>query len=133
MALIPWFPPGTDPALTAVLVTRGEVTESQWWAALADRLTTLVLKEPDPEEAMEFAARVMGGVTPDSPQQTGEALVQHNGVLRTFLTLDVMAREDPFPAKVSMGSQDARSAMEETDLEQWLNLAKSAMSESSLD
>lgn len=129
MAMIPWFPPGTDPALTAVLVPRGEVTESQWWAALADRLTALVLKEPDPEEAMEFAARVMGGVTPDSPAQAGEALVQHNLELRAAMTLNA----DPFPAKVGIPNQTASEAMAETGLTEWLDLAGPMVSESSLD
>ena len=133
MSTIPWSPPGMDPALAAVMVPRGEVTEAQWWTALADRLTAMVLKAPDPEAAMLLAAQTLDEPAPDSPQQTGEALVQHNLNLRTAMTLAVMAERDPFPAKVAIGSNSALVAIEETPLETWLEMASSMVNGSSLD
>lgn len=123
VSLQAWSPPGMDPALAAVMVPRGEVTEAQWWTALADRLTAMVLKAPDPEAAMLLAAQTLDEPAPDSPQQTGEALVQHNLNLRTAMTLAVMAERDPFPVAVEASDPDAAAAIDDTDLGLWLDLA----------
>ncbi|WP_128000194.1 GIY-YIG nuclease family protein [Piscinibacter defluvii] len=132
-ARVAWSPPGMDPALAAVMVPRGELTEAQWWSALADRLTTMVLKEPDPEAAMREAATALEAPVPDSPEQAGETLLQHNLNLRTAMTLAVMARTDPFPVQVSLGNSAASEALQATDLETWLEMASSMVSGSSLD
>lgn len=131
--LVPWSPPGIDPALAAVMVPRGELTEAQWWSALADRLTTMVLKAPDPDAAMREAAMALEAPVPDSPEQAGETLLQHNLNRRTAMTLAVMAIEDPFPTTVVMGDSAAGEAIQDTDLATWLEIAASMLSSSSLD
>lgn len=132
-ARVAWSPPGIDPALAAVMVPRGELTEARWWSALADRLTTMVLKEPAPEASMREAATVLEAPVPDSPEQAGEALLQHNLNLRTAMTLAVMEIEDPFPTTVVMGDSAAGEAIQDTDLATWLEIAASMLSSSSLD
>lgn len=132
MQAIPWSPPGIDPALAAVMVPPGEVTERQWWEALADRVTSLVMQEPDPEAAMQQAATSLETVQPDYPAQAGQVLVQRNLPLRTAMSMVVLAVDDPFPAQAKADPQ-AQAAVQETDLTMWVALATSMVSTSSLD
>lgn len=126
--LIAWCPPGADPHLTGVMVPQGSVvTQSLWWDALADRVTELVLGDPDPEEAAKWACRALGVPGAESPNQAGQSLVEGNWELRQNLYLSMAAYEDPFPALVSEESEEARSAIADTDLELWINLAEPQM------
>ncbi|MEI6025306.1 MAG: hypothetical protein WCT47_01265 [Betaproteobacteria bacterium] len=103
------------------------MTQSLWWDALADRVTELVLGDPDPEEAAKWACRALGVPGAESPNQAGQSLVEGNWELRQNLYLSMAAYEDPFPALVSEESEEARSAIADTDLELWINLAEPQM------
>lgn len=131
--VVAWCPPGTDPELTAVLLPKGEVTESQWWAALSDRVTSLVMQQERPLRSALWAARALGTTYPEEANRAGEDLVQHNLELRTALTLDMMRDEDPFPAEVLVDSAELRQLLEDVDLEAWVNLARDRRSHGSLD
>ena len=130
---IPWCPPNLAPELAGVMVPRGQVTERQWWMALADRVSDQVTKSDNPEQAMLQAAQALGVPPPDEPRQAGEVLVQRNLALRTAMTLAVMTESDPFPAQVTRGSNPTLVAIEETDLPTWLEMAASMVNASSLD
>jgi hypothetical protein len=126
--LIAWCPPDADPHLTGVMVPQGSVvTEAMWWDALADRVTELVLGEPDPEEAAKWACRALRVPGAMSPNQAGQSLVEGNWDLRENLYSSMAAYEDPFPASASEESEEVREAMAETDLELWINLAEPRM------
>ena len=134
MRRIPWKPEYGTPGLTAVMVPPGELTERQWIQALADRVTDLVNKEPDPQAAMEFAARALDTVIPDYPAQAGQVFVENNWALQTVLTFETTGEEEnTVPAKVTDSNPIAQTALEETDLEMWVELAVAAASPSSLD
>lgn len=133
MQTIPWSPPGTDPALTGVMVPKGDLTERQWWMALADRVTGLVMQEKSPDVVMRQAARDLGVVEPDYPEQAGQVMVQRNLELMEALTLDVMANVNPFPAKVERADVEALVAMKQTDLRSWVAMAASRVNTSNLD
>jgi len=134
LQMFAWSPPALDPSLAGVLVSAGQLTDSLWWAALADRVQELVDKEPDPEEAATWAARALGRPGLRDSQDAGEVLVQRNLDLRTALSVAASSmHEDPFPANVLVQSSETREAAEETDLEMWVELAAAEMSSSSLD
>ena len=133
MQAIPWCPPNVEPNLAAVLLPPGEATERDWWMALSDRVTSLVMRHSNPEAAMQQAARGLGLTEPDSPSEAGQILVQRNLDLRTAMTLAVMARGNPFPAKVDEPTTAAALALKQTDLETWLDLASSMVNGSTLD
>jgi hypothetical protein len=126
--LIAWCPPDADPHLTGVMVPQGSVvTQSLWWDALADRVTELVLGDPDPEEAAKWACRALRVPGVENPNQAGQSLVEGNLDLLENLYLSMAAYEDPFPASASEESEEVREAMAETDLELWINLAEPQM------
>ena len=132
--LMAWCPPGINPELAAVRVPKdSELTLGQWWTALADRVQSLVDKEPDPEAASEWAARALGVPAPWTAQGAWECLVEHNLELLTALKLQVLAHKDPFPAKVLIESAVDRQAIEQTDLQMWVELAAARVTASSLD
>ena len=115
--------------LTAVLVKAGEITEQAWLNALSDRVTQMAIESDNPAQETEQACRYLGLPATDNPQEAGQFLVEGNWNLQTFLTL---AMENPFPM-IAKESQEARQAIEETELESWAELAVSQVSESSLD
>ena len=126
--LIAWCPPDADPHLTGVMVPQGSiVTQAVWWSALADRVTELVMRDPQPRQAADWACRALRVVVVDEPHEAGESLVECNWELRQSLYLSMAAYEDPFPALVSEESEEARSAIADTDLELWINLAEPQM------
>lgn len=131
--LVPWSPPGMSAPieLLAVMVPVGPLTERQWLEALADRVTQLVLDDPEPEAAAAEVAQMLGVPEPESPKAAGEYLVTGNLNLRTFLSLS-MEGLGPFPATAS-SDEEAKQAIEQTDLWTWADLASSMVSESSLD
>ena len=132
--LIAWCPPDCDPQLMGVIVPQGTViTDSVWWDALADRVTELVLRDPDPEEAAGWACRALGVPGVDHPNQAGQSLVEGNLELRTNLSLWMYRWQDPFPVLACEDSEEVREALAETDLELWIDLAEPQMRSSSLD
>lgn len=133
MSNIPWCPRGLDPQLAAALVQAGKVTEQQWWRALADRVSQLVQSQPDPQEALQRASQALGVVEAESPAQAGQSLVEHNLELRQALVGRLRDLWYPFPASVDKPQEMARQAMQETELETWLDLASAQETQSSLD
>ena len=126
--LIAWCPPDADPHLTGVMVRQGSiVTQAVWWSARADRVTELVMREPEPKQAADWACRALRVVGVDKPRQAGESLVECNWELRQNLYLSMAANQDPFPASASEESEGVREAIAETDLELWINLAEPRM------
>jgi hypothetical protein len=130
---VAWYPENLlAPAeLTAVVVPLGKLEEKDWLAALADRVVELAMKEDDPLEASRLACQKLGLWMVSSPQQLGQALVNHNLELQTYLSLAQM--QDQWPAQVKRPLVDAKDALKEVDLDLWVELALSQVSESSLD
>ncbi len=133
MKTLAWKPPGLEPALAGVLVPPGELTDRDWWMALSERVTRLVMAQPDPVAAARQAARVLQTPGIDEPEDAGQFLVQHNLHLRTVLNLQVRAYKNPFPAKVLVESKLTRQEIEDADLWTWLDLAAAELSPHSLD
>lgn len=133
MKTIPWSPPDISTDLAAVSVPPGPLTEQDWWEALADRVSALVWKEPDPEEAASMAARVLQTPGVENPRWAGESLVLHNLELRNAMCLQIRAEKDPFPARVVVANREARRALKETTLDAWLDLAAARVSTSNLE
>ena len=116
MSNIPWCPRGLDPQLAAALVPAGKVTEQQWWQALADRVSQLVQRQPDPQEALQRASQALGVVEAENPSQAGQSLVEHNQELRQALVGRLQDLRYPFPASVDQPQERARQAMQEIGL-----------------
>jgi len=133
MKTLAWKPPGVPADLAGVLVPPGELTDQGWWMALAERVTRLVMAEPDPAAANRAASRALGTPGIEDPEQAGEDLVQHNLHLKTVLNLQVQAYNDPFPAKVLVESKQTRQQIEDVDLWMWVDLAAAELSPHSLD
>ncbi len=133
--LVAWRPAGLSPELAGVMVPRGSrLEEGDWWEALVARVQDLVDKEPDPEEAAQWAARTLGLPGLRDSRDAGEVLVQHNLELRTSMSVQMQSqRRYPFPAKAMVDRELVQQAIEETDLEMWVELAASQVSASSLD
>lgn len=128
MKFVAWAPPGISAPteLIAVLVQPGTITWGQWLDALADRVTDMAMQE-DPD-LTEWACRVFGtdvGYT-DNPSEAGQFLVHGNWNLQTHFSL-AMHNGDPFPC-VAAEDEDARYAIENSDLELWVDLARSMTS-----
>ena len=128
-----WYPENLlAPAeLTAVVVPLGKLEEKNWLAALADRVVELAMKEDNPLQAARLACQKLGLPMVSGPEQLGEALVQHNLELRTFLSLAQM--QDQWPAQVKRPLEDAKEALKQVDLDLWVELALSQVNVSSLD
>ena len=133
MKTLAWKPPGVAADLAGVLVPPGELTGQGWWMALSERVTRLVMAEPDPAAAARQAARALDAPEIDDPEEAGQFLVQHNLHLRTVLDLQVQAYKDPFPAKVLVESRKTRQEIEDVDLWMWVDLAAAELSPHSLD
>ena len=134
MTRIAWMPSGmtAESGLIAVMIEPGQVTERKWLDALADRVVEMALQEDDPMEAAEWACRVLGSVQPDSPHELGQLLVIDNWELREWLRTSVW-EGDPFTATVSENDPGAQEAIEETDLELWVDMAAAMVRGSGLD
>lgn len=128
---VAWAPKGYSAPieLTAVRLLPGQVTERQWWEALADRVAELAMNEG--EEVVAQACRLLDVPMTNRIEEVGQSLVLYNSRLKTALNL--AAYEGiPFPAIVNEPSQEAEDALEVTLLE-WVDHALSTVSESSLD
>jgi hypothetical protein len=131
--MIAWYPAEmvAPPELTSVLVPKGELSQGQWIEALSDRVMWLVLKEENPLESANAACQKMNLPEVDNANQLGNALVKNNLNLRTNLNVTLINQQ--FPMKVSEESELAKEALKETSLEEWVELALSQVSVSSLD
>jgi hypothetical protein len=131
MALVAWSPKGylAPIELLAAKVPQGKITKRQWIEALADRVTAMAIKA-GPEATLQ-ACRDLSLPETDNPQEAGQFLVMANLNLRTNLDC-VIVEGKPFPA-TAKNEPEAQEAIEETDLESWTDLARSLVSESSLD
>jgi hypothetical protein len=130
---VPFCPEYVDPELGSVLVPKGEVSQAQWWEALAFRVAELVSKEHDPQAAMYQAARALGTGLPDDPQEAGAMFVLSNLQLKNALSHQANDHSLQFPAKAALGNPSAKQALKEVDLQRWVELASSQVSESSLE
>jgi hypothetical protein len=132
MKLVAWYPDGmsTPLELTSVQVPRGELTWWGWILALSDRVSDLALKEDNPLEVANQACRYLGLPSVDNPNQLGQSLVEGNENLQTHLSLAMY--KNIFPAKVKF-KQEAKQALEDITLWDWVDLAHAEVSVSSLD
>ena len=133
MEKVAWAPQGVsvDWELIAVLVPPGPITKSQWLDALADRVTDMAMNEQP--NLTKWASRVLGhyvGNT-DDPEEAGQFFVTGNWNLQEHLSL-AMYEGDPFPCLASE-NVDARTAIENTDFVNWVELVRAFVSSSSLD
>jgi hypothetical protein len=131
--MIAWYPDQiVAPAeLTSVLVPKGELSQKEWIEALSDRVNELVLKEENPLESANEACRNLNLPEVESANQLGEALVKYN--LDLITNLNVVQKDNQFPAKVSEEKPEAKQAMKDVSLANWVELALSQVSVSSLD
>jgi len=131
--MIAWYPTemSAPPELTSVSVPKGELSQAQWIEALSDRIMWLVLKEENPLEVANQLCRKMDLPAVENANQLGNALVKQNSLLRTSLNVTLISKQ--FPATVSEESELAKKALKETSLEEWVELALSQVSVSSLD
>jgi len=107
------------------VVPPGQLTESVWWSALAERVQDIVNQEPDPEEASQIAELVLKRSGLLSARDAGEVLVHRNLGLRSVL-VRVMSMDPEaavFPVEAQGDVEGVRRAIEDTDLETWVKLA----------
>jgi hypothetical protein len=128
-----WYPKEmiAPPELTAVMLPKGEVSDKDWIEALSDRVSDLAMQESDPLKAAQQACLALELPLVDEANQLGDCVVKENLNLRT--NLSCQKTKDPFPANLSESNQEALQAIKQTNLAQWVELAKSAVSVSSLD
>ena len=131
--LVAWKPQiAASSDLISVMVPLGELTESQWLKALAQRVNDLVMLEPNPVRATQRACRAMGLWIEDNPSQAGRVMVLHNTELQTHLNCQGL-EDDPWPAQVTGPDEEAETAIQDTDFQSWVEQALSAVSAHSLD
>ena len=135
MKQIHWCPQGVELEFGSVLIQPGLVTERMWLQALSERLTALVLQEPNPVQAFKQTAKAMEYDNySDNPQEAGQFLVEGNSDLQEHLRNQMEPREgDLWPQQASVENLDAKQAMEETDLMMWAEIANSTVNSSGRD
>jgi len=111
------------------LVKVGKLERKDWLQALADRVVKLALEEENPLEAASQACRALELPPVDSPNQLGDALVINNLDLLTYLNV---ADNNQWPA-VSALKEEAKQALKDVSLADWVELALSQVSVSNLD
>ena len=135
MPKVAWAPEGlmAPMSLTAVLVEQGTLmTRKTWLDALELRVDELARKEKNPAQAVQQACEALGlAESTDNPNLAGQYLLLNNWNLKAWLEASVIAKE-PFGVK-AQESEEAREALEMSDFPLWVDLASSAVSESSLD
>ncbi len=131
--MIAWYPEEivAPPELTAVLVPKGELSQKAWIEALSERVSSLAEKEEDPLESANEACRNLNLPEVDSANQLGDALVKYN--LDLLTNLNVVQKDNQFPAQVSEEKPLAKQALKDVSLANWVELALSQVSVSSLD
>jgi hypothetical protein len=131
--MIAWYPEEivAPLELTSVLVPKGELSQKEWIEALSERVSSLAEKEEDPLEAANEACRNLNLPEVDNANQLGDALVKYN--LDLLTNLSVLQKDNQFPAKVSEEKPLAKQALKDVSLANWVELALSQVSVSSLD
>ena len=134
MKLVAWYPEGLSapPELTSVRLPLGKVSRRLWREALADRVSELALKEPNPEEASLQACRLLNLPLVKDPQNLGESLVLGNANLQTYLNVGELV-DNPYSADLKESNPVAEEALKSVSLAEWVDLAASQVNESSLD
>ena len=132
MKLVAWYPEGLSapPELTSVRLPLGKVNHKQWVEALSDRVSQLAQNEENPEEASLQACRLLDLPLVENPAELGQNLVQNNLNLLTYLNVAEL-KENPFQ-EVKELSLLAEESLKNVNLAQWVDLALSQVSESSL-
>jgi hypothetical protein len=113
--------------LLAVRISPGLVTEKEWLEALADRVQELAEKAGP--KASRQASKALGMPGGD-PEDAGQNLVLGNWNLQEFLRAAVIDKK-VFPAKAEY-DPEALKALQETNLQEWVDLAASQVSGSDL-
>ena len=131
--MIAWYPEEiVAPAeLTSVRVPKGELSQKEWIEALSERVSQLAEKEEDPLESANEACRNLNLPEVDNANQLGDALVKYN--LDLLTNLNVVQKVNQFPTQVSEEKPLARQALKDVSLANWVELALSQVSVSSLD
>ncbi len=121
MKFVAYCPAGMSDSinLLATKVPVGEVNESVWISALAERVVELAERESNPDLAAEWACKSLNCVTPDGYYQLGQIIVLQNLDLRTHISCSFY--DDPFPVLVEEDDEEALKAIELTDLEHWVH------------
>jgi len=133
MKLVAWYPEGLSapPELTSVRLPLGKVNHKQWVEALSDRVSQLAQNEENPEEASLQACRLLDLPLVENPAELGQNLVQNNLNLLTYLNVAEL-KENPFQ-EVKESNLLAEESLKNVNLADWVDLALSQVSESSLD
>jgi hypothetical protein len=92
-------------------------------------VSDLALKEKDPLKAANQACQALNLPSVDEANQLGQSLVQGNLNLLTYLSL---AELEDNPYQKAEEKPEAKKALEEVSLAEWVSLAASQVSESSL-
>ena len=131
--MIAWYPEEivAPPELTSVLVPKGQLSQKEWIEALSERVSNLAAKEEDPLESANEACRNLNLPEVDNANQLGDALVKYN--LDLLTNLNVVQKVNQFPTQVSEEKPLARQALKDVSLANWVELALSQVSVSSLD
>ena len=129
---VPWYPEEMSAPLelTSCRVPKGRINQKEWVQALSDRVTDLAKKEPKPLRSANLACQKLDLPQVENVNQLGDALVKYN--LNLITNLNVSQEKDQFPAQVKPNPLAAK-ALNETNLESWVELALSQVSVSSLD
>jgi hypothetical protein len=125
---IAWSPNGfsAPTELLSVLVPAGGITEEMWVDALADRVLAMVEREPNPQEAAQWACTALDCPACESPSQLGLSIVRNNLKLLSAIHQSVID-EFPFPNYAIDESLEARDAIQSTNLELWVGHAEFLM------
>jgi hypothetical protein len=125
MPVVPWAPPKSDPALTAVEAPLGaSLSQEDYLGLLAQRVHLLIRKEG--VEAAQESIRVFLPLDHDflslPPNQWAAQIMEAGELVQARLAEQVPGQAS-WPLKVAGYNPLARKALEEVDLPGWLNLA----------
>jgi hypothetical protein len=132
MKLVAWNPDlAAPPELTGVFLKPGQVSHKEWVEALSERVTELAMKENDPQKASDLACQKLELPLVES-SQLGENLVTNNLDLLTNLNVTIL-NQNPWPSQVQEQNPYLESQLKNQSLSNWVDLALSQVSVSSLD
>ena len=135
MTLVAYCPKGilAPVELLAVMVPVGVVTKKIWKEALSDRISDMVELEPNPQDAAEEACRALDCPICYEPNQLGQFIVGGNMNLMTWINNSIVSEEDPFSGYAADDDPKALEAIQNTNLEAWVNHAQYLMTGSRLE
>jgi hypothetical protein len=120
MAVVPWAPPKSDPALTAVEAPRGAIlSQEDYLGLLAQRVHQLIRREGVAEARVSI--RLDHDFLSLNPNHWAAQLLEAGELVQTRLAEQIPGQA--WPLKVAGYNPLARKALEEVDLPGWLNLA----------